>query len=524
VQALAPEETQVTPRLAALVRKELIRPDKAQLVGEDGFRFRHILIRDAAYEALPKATRAELHERFAAWLEQRTGDVVELDEILGYHLGQAHRYRVELGSVDVDAQALAERASKRLQAAGSRAIARGDMPGAANLLGRAAQLLPKKDPTRLELLPDLATALTEVGDLSQADSILAGTVEAARAVRNERLEWRARLGRASVQVWMGGRQEQGAAVAAQAVEVFARLGDDLGLARSWNLIGVTRLWVGTTAAAEEAWRHAIEHARRAGSLGEEAQALSWLLIGTWMGPTPAEDGVRRCQAILERSPTRQVEGMALLEQGPLLAMCGRFSQARELFQRGKEIVEDLGLAILAAGLSQEYFDIEMLAADPKAAEVELRRACEILELLGEKGFLSTRAALLAHALAAQGRYEEAGPFIEIAVEAGSEDDRATQALWRAARAKVLARQGELDEAQRLAEEAVAIVARTDWLNTRGDALLDLAEVLSLAGRSDEAASVIAEGFRLYEQKGNIVAARKAQVLLAELREETPSAP
>src|SRR5256712_11598698 len=64
VQALSPEETQVTPRLAALVRRELIRPDRPLLAGEDGFRFRHLLIRDAAYEALPKGTRARLHERF----------------------------------------------------------------------------------------------------------------------------------------------------------------------------------------------------------------------------------------------------------------------------------------------------------------------------------------------------------------------------------------------------------------------------------------------------------------------------
>jgi class 3 adenylate cyclase/tetratricopeptide (TPR) repeat protein len=524
VQALAPEETQVTPRLAALVRKELIRPDRPQLVGEDGFRFRHLLIRDAAYEALPKATRAELHERFAAWLEQRAASLVELDEILGYHLGQAHRYRVELGPVDADARALAERASKRLQAAGSRAFGRGDMPGAVNLLGRTAQLLPKEDPTRLELVPDLATALTEVGELSQADSILGETVEAARAVGNERLEWRARLGRVSVQVWMGGSAEQSAAVAAQAVEAFARLGDELGLARSWNLVALTRFWLGTTAAAEEAWRHAIEHARRAESPREEAQALSWLLVGTWMGPTPVEDGVRRCQEILGRAPTRQVEAVALLEQGPLLAMCGRFPEARELFDRGKEVIEDLGLAILAAGASQERFDIEMLAEDPEAAEVELRRACETLEQLGEKGFLSTRAALLAHALCAQGRYEEAGPFIKVAAETGSEDDQLTQALWRSARAKVLARQGDVDEALRLAREAVAIVAQTDWLNPRGDALLDLAEVLDLAERLDEAAPLIAEALRLYEQKGNIVSAGKAHELLAELREQTPSAP
>src|SRR5207248_4692581 len=79
VQALAPEETQVTPRLAALVRRDLIRPAIPLFAGEDGFRFRHLLIRDAAYDALPKATRAVLHERFAAWLERRGVQLVELD-------------------------------------------------------------------------------------------------------------------------------------------------------------------------------------------------------------------------------------------------------------------------------------------------------------------------------------------------------------------------------------------------------------------------------------------------------------
>src|SRR5436189_135603 len=78
VQALS-DGRQVTPRLASLVRKNLIRPDRAQLPGDDAFRFRHLLIRDAAYGALSKATRARLHERFSAWLEERGGDLVELD-------------------------------------------------------------------------------------------------------------------------------------------------------------------------------------------------------------------------------------------------------------------------------------------------------------------------------------------------------------------------------------------------------------------------------------------------------------
>ena len=117
VQALAPEETQVESRLTGLVRKELVRPDKAQLTGEDAYRFRHLLIRDAAYEALPKATRAELHELFADWLAEHGTELVELDEILGYHLEQAHRYRTELGDESTASSACALPSASPRQAA-----------------------------------------------------------------------------------------------------------------------------------------------------------------------------------------------------------------------------------------------------------------------------------------------------------------------------------------------------------------------------------------------------------------------
>ena len=119
VQALGLDETQVTPRLAALVRRELIKPDRPLLQGEDGFRFRHLLIRDAVYGALPKATRADLHERFAGWLEEHGSELVELNEILGYHLEIACNYRAELGMSRNDELAMVAR--RRLTAAGRRA-------------------------------------------------------------------------------------------------------------------------------------------------------------------------------------------------------------------------------------------------------------------------------------------------------------------------------------------------------------------------------------------------------------------
>ena len=160
VQALALDETQVTPRLAALVRRELIRSDTAQFIGEDGFRFRHLLIRDTAYDALPKALRADLHERFAAWLEQCGQEPVELDELLGYHLEQTCRYRIELGMpLDDD---LARSARRRLTAAGRRARNRGDKGAAANLFERAIDVFPSGE-IDVALESDLVFVLFDVG-------------------------------------------------------------------------------------------------------------------------------------------------------------------------------------------------------------------------------------------------------------------------------------------------------------------------------------------------------------------------
>ena len=149
VQALTSSEIQVTPRLAALVRRALIRSDTTQLQGEDAFCFRHLLIRDAAYDALPKATRADLHQRFAAWLEEHGAELVELDEILAYHLEQTYTYRAELGVPD---DALAAAARRRLTAAGRRAHRRADYDAAVSLFTRAATLIP---PGELDLVLEI---------------------------------------------------------------------------------------------------------------------------------------------------------------------------------------------------------------------------------------------------------------------------------------------------------------------------------------------------------------------------------
>ena len=154
-------------------------------------RFRHILIQQAAYRATPKRLRAELHERFADWIQDPARDRgEEQSEIVGYHLEQAFRYRAELGSVGEQELALAHRAGEHLAAAGERAFRRGDMPATVNLLGRAAALPTPKGGAGLAALPELGYALFEIGEVEEASAVLAGARERARADGDRRVEWR----------------------------------------------------------------------------------------------------------------------------------------------------------------------------------------------------------------------------------------------------------------------------------------------------------------------------------------------
>ena len=191
VQALTPDADNATPRLAALVRKGLISPHPAQLRGEDGFRFRHLLLRDAAYEAITKTSRAELHERFAIWLEQRPTKPVELSELAGYHLEQAFRFRCELGDPD---EILGSRAAEALAVAGSRALARGDAPAAVVLLQRVRGLPTGTPERRTTALLDLAAALRESSALAQAGEAINEAMASAKDIGDRRLEARATLG------------------------------------------------------------------------------------------------------------------------------------------------------------------------------------------------------------------------------------------------------------------------------------------------------------------------------------------
>jgi class 3 adenylate cyclase/predicted ATPase len=522
VQALAPEEPQVMAQLTALVRKELVRPDKPQLPGEDAFRFRHLLIRDAAYDALPKATRAELHERFADWLEEHGATLVELDEILGHHLEQAYRYWAELGPVDERARAVGQRAAERLAEAGHRALARADMPAAVNLLDRAEALVPVDDLRRLEWAIDLSASLIEVGELARAEALLEEATKAARAAGDQRLECRASVQRAFLRVHTDpeGSTDEARREAERAISVFEELCDELELARAWQLASHVEFFEGAIATSEAMLERALVHARGAGDAREEARILRWLASSALWGPVPVEEGIRRCEEILEHTRGNSlVQANCHIRLAGLEGMRGRFSEARARVAQARAILTEFGLTYFLAHSRDVAALVETLAGNPAGAEAELRASYEELRDMGEKTFLAENAAQLAQALYAQGRYDEADRFVRVSEEASS--GRARKAYWGPVRAKLLARRGEATAAEALARESVAIWAERDDLLWHGYALMDLAEVLRLAARGNEAVPVVEDAVELFERKGIIPAAEAARAQLAELEDAAP---
>jgi DNA-binding SARP family transcriptional activator len=510
----------VETNLHQLVRRDLIRAGRPSPEGEGVYRFRHILIRDAAYESLTKPVRAELHERFGDWLERWAAERgSEREEIVGYHLEQAYRLRAELGPVGVGGLTLAARAADHLAAAGRRAFARDDGPGAVNLLSRAGRLMDERAPDRPELMADLAEALRETGDFTQAEEILAEIAEGATASGDRGLATYAHLMRLRLQVAADPKvdTEELEREARRAVDVFEELSDERRLAKAWELLAWA-LWMRCQAGATEgALLEAIEHAQRAGDGRTEAQSLNLLLGAVFFGPLPVPEGISRCQEIVGRTAEQpRILSSALRALAGLRAMEGSFDEARTLLALCGAILEDLGLKVTAASLSETAAIIEMLAGDPAAAERVLRSGYAQLEHMGETSNSADLAAMLARALEEQGQADEALRFSEISSRIAAEDDLSPQVQWRAARAKTLAGFGEISEAERLAREAVMLASQSDFLVLRGDALLVLGEVLVVAGRPAEAAAAGEAALQLYEQKENSISAGRARVFLSDL--------
>jgi class 3 adenylate cyclase/tetratricopeptide (TPR) repeat protein len=509
VQALLPEEERrgVGAQLLTLVRKEFVRPDRSQLPGDDGFRFGHILIRDAAYDSIPKRLRAELHERFADWMGERMGEQAP-PEIVGYHLEQAYRYGAELGQPD---ETLAARAGRVLAVAGRRAYERDDVQATRSLLGAARKLLPAHDPGRPEVLRMLGRATVETGDAAPGIELLREAQRAAGETKQRGEQLRARM------TELGYRWEDSEAAETEARAAIAELGDlgdDAALCAAWWLLSMVGSMRNDFALKEEASRRRLEHARRAGQQDEVVRAANVLAAALAQGETPVDDAIVEVESLIAEFPDdRPGEGFL----ATLYALAGRDADAVASMERSRGRERELGHRIQYAARAMEVALIAILAGDPGRAEADVREGAEILEAAGERDYYSTVAACLAEMLYELGRVEEAEEWARRSERAAAADDVTSQAFWRGTRAKVVARRGEADEALRLSAEAIEFARGGQHIYLLGNTLADRAQVLRLLGRDEEAREHFEKALRVYERKGAVPSIERMKKALAELR-------
>jgi class 3 adenylate cyclase/DNA-binding SARP family transcriptional activator len=512
VLALSSErtETKVDLQLAGLVRKELIRPHPATIQGEYAFRFRHLLIRDAAYDALPKARRADLHEKFARWLEQAVIDLVELDEIAGWHLEQTLRCQRELGQRPNEA--LGRDAADHLHTAGRRARERRDVPAAKHLLERARALAQEGDTRRALIAADLAEVLVEAGELASADQLLTD-IE-----RDSDVSAVAALTRFE---WMMSARPRGStrAIASRLpglLKHFARVGDERSLARA-HMVAYFPHWLRARwAAAGDEFRLAAQHARNAGDDGLWERALAGYVATLQYGRADPRTTAQELDAIEREQPGSYLMASVDLMRGELARRNGNYSEARRLAKRASERLRSLGLPEMEAGCEAGLGDLELSAGDPTAALAALQRSDAILAQLGERGLRSTTQALLSQAYCRLGNTAAADAAIERSEELGDPDDVVNLIITHGVRAQRALGDGDGEAAERWARSAVNHASSTDSLVQQANTKLELARVLTALKRPQEAVPAARAALDLFLTVGDRPSAHQTRALLHEL--------
>ena len=494
----AAEREQAQTRIFELVRRGLIQPEVA--VGEDGFRFQHALVREAVYEAMPKALRADLHEAVGARLDDKSA----APALVGFHLEHAYLLRQELGLRDSD---LARRAGRLLRLAAEETLSRTDAPATLSLLERAQALLPTDDPELPAVLTGLGVARLNGGDLHGAESALVEAVETASTLGLRAPELHARIELQFVRAFAEGTTpvEESVALATEAIAELEPLGDELALARAWWLKSSGDLAACRWRARADAIERALAYARGAQAGVEMVGTLAGLVAQALLhGPTPVEEAIVRIQDLRDElgldPPLRSSLNTSL---AGLLAMRGDLDEARSLFRDAAATYEEFGLRFRRATQSFVGAQIELLAGDATAAERELRASSGAFDEIGAATSATTHRALLAEVVARLGRLDEAEELAQQVAGESSSDDLISQVLSRSALARVRAREGSAHEAVELATEARRLLADAEFPQLAIAVLTAAAEAAAAADEGAEAERLLAEARRIAEAKGAV---------------------
>jgi class 3 adenylate cyclase/tetratricopeptide (TPR) repeat protein len=501
--------------LHGLERKQFIRRERASSVaGETQYAFIHVLLRDVAYGQIPRTARAGKHAAAAGWIES-LGRPEDHAEMLAHHYLRALDLARAAGR---DTEDLAPRARAALRRAGDRAFALNAFAAAAGFCRAALALWPQDErEQRADLLRLLGAALYEAGELEQAEAVLAEGTEAAAAASLPAVQARIRIRLAHIRTLQGGTEEEALAECEAATAVLEAESDLEGLAEAWILTGMIRFWLGQSPTDQQALERAIAYARQSGARRVQMQAGSQLVATLAWLPIPADAAIARAGQLLQTANGEPwAEAGILMPLSMIYAYAGRFAEARDAITRAQSVFRGSEAKITWANSANTAGIIDLIAGDPAASEHHLREAYERYRAIGEQGYLSTAAGLLAEALCAQGRLDEARQMTDEAQAAATPGDVDAQARWRAARAKVLARSGQFPAAQTLLDEAAALVLPTSWAALQGGILMARAEVDRLAGSPERAAASLRAALRIYEDRHATALADQATAALANL--------
>lgn len=391
---------------------------------------------------------------------------------------------------------------------------RRDLTAAVSLFGRAARLTDD-DRRRAEFYLKIGLSMSELGHIEDAVRLFADARATAQAAGAELLAMEVRLEELSLQQFIDPSADDAefVAVAEELKERGTAVGDAgaqiaAHFARGEAYLTVCR-WQDQLRELEAA-RALIEVSGQTWRRGEvSAQILNALRYG----PTPASEAIVRFEEA-DRDPGRRIQTHAI--GAPLYAMLGRFDEARRIYREGIAYMTERGVLVRQGALSLSSGIVELIAGDPEAAERNYIDGIDVLVSVGETGVLSTVAAMCGLAQFRRGKLDAAMESVALARQTGTAHDIATQATWRMVAAGVAAQRGELERAEALAEEAVVLLAPTDFLEMRGLAHEARANVRAVAGRHVEAADDLRRAIGEFDAKEDLVDAARVRAELARL--------
>jgi class 3 adenylate cyclase/tetratricopeptide (TPR) repeat protein len=509
---LSPKGDSLEQAVAELVRRELVSHDPATLFGQEGLRFGHVLIREAAYSSLTKRERIDCHERYAEWLAENSGArATEYAEVLGHHFREAHLLLEQLGTDPARSRRLAKRAGEQFATAGLRALARSDERSADTLLASAVLLLG--DEATGDLRYWQALAVNRSGRIRESVELWRSVAEAARHDGDRRialyseLDWRA----AAVYALGETDPDELRRLATEAIRVFAHPRDERGLGFGW----LVRAWMaiidgaGDGPSALESARLAVEHIERSGDEHLLSLALEAFAVAISQSDIAAPQAIAEIGQLLGR-------GVHVCEQahfalGLLHAERGEFVQAHEIVLAAVDRAQRRGNATIASqGLLVDGL-VSLDEQDGARAELRFRGAIDDCRESELRAGLANAAALLAIALGVQGRPDEALEYVRLSEETDSEGP-AMRGLQASARGLALA---QLADPSALGCALTGIACAHSVAAKRTIALAEVicAEIAKVLGDDAEAQAHAHVALAAYRSLENLTGERRAERVL-----------